>query len=89
VLGAVNATHPLPLTLELADGRTIATIADASALFSTLTPAQKETSHWRIAVRMLSHAVREPAYLRAATLSLQTALVLDYNLNAARSTQPD
>jgi hypothetical protein len=38
---------------------------------------QRERFHWVVAVRMLDHALREPRYLKAATISFQTALVLD------------
>ena len=42
-----------------------------------LSPARRERSHWSIAIRMMEIAFKEPAYLKAATLSFQTALVLD------------
>jgi hypothetical protein len=32
---------------------------------------------WHIAIRMFSSAQREPAYLKAATISLQTAFALE------------
>jgi hypothetical protein len=61
----------------LIDGREIATIRDASLFFATLTPVQRDESHWRIAIRMLGNAVKHPTYMRAATTSLQTALVVE------------
>ena len=41
------------------------------------TEEQRETSHWSIAIRMMDHALKEPTYLKTATLSLQTALAMD------------
>jgi hypothetical protein len=70
-------TSPLAFTLTLTDGREIATLKDASLFFATLTPEQREASHWSIAIRMLGNALKQPTYLKAATISLQTALVID------------
>ena len=67
----------LAFPIVLADGRTIAEIGDVADLFDTLTDAQRNSSHWSIAIRMLDHALREQAYLKTATLSLQTALAMD------------
>jgi hypothetical protein len=70
-------TSPLAFTLTLTDGREIATLRDASLFFASLTPKQRELSHWSIAIRMLGNALKQPTYLRAATISLQTALVIE------------
>ena len=67
----------LAFPIVLADGRTISEIGDVAALFEQLTEAQRNSSHWSIAIRMLDHALREEAYLKTATLSLQTALAMD------------
>jgi hypothetical protein len=67
----------LSFPIALADGRTISEIGDVADLFETLTEAQRGSSHWRIAIRMLDHALHEQAYLKTATLSLQTALAMD------------
>jgi hypothetical protein len=67
----------LSFPITLADGRTISEIGDVADLFETLTEAQRGSSHWSIAVRMLDHALYEQAYLKTATLSLQTALAMD------------
>jgi hypothetical protein len=67
----------LSFPITLADGRTISEIGDVADLFETLTDAQRNSSHWSIAIRMLDHALREEAYLKTATLSLQTALAMD------------
>jgi thiamine phosphate synthase YjbQ (UPF0047 family) len=70
-------TSPLAFTLTLTDGREIETLKDASLFFATLTPEQREASHWNIAIRMLGNALKQPTHLKAATISLQTALVID------------
>jgi hypothetical protein len=33
--------------------------------------------HWKVAVKLLESALKEPRYLYAANVTLQTALVLD------------
>jgi hypothetical protein len=71
---------PLSFPLELRDGRTIITAQDACDLVKSLTPEQQIASHWRLANRMLANAMKEPAYLGAATFSLQSALIMDGNL---------
>jgi hypothetical protein len=67
----------LSFPITLADGRSIAEIGDVADLFESLTEAQQSSSHWSIAIRMLDQALIEPAYLKTATLSLQTALAMD------------
>jgi hypothetical protein len=61
----------------LTDGREIATLRDASLFFATLTPEERDEAHWRIAIRMLANAVKQPVYLKTATISLQTAFVIE------------
>jgi hypothetical protein len=39
-----------------------------------LTPEQREEYFWRVAIRTLNSAIKEPRYLTAATINLQTAL---------------
>jgi hypothetical protein len=72
---AGNSQLAFPLTLT--DGRTIATVGEAADYFARLSLDQRDLSHWKIAIRMLNNALREPIYLKTATMSLQTALVLD------------
>jgi len=67
----------LSFPIALADGRTISEIGDVADLFESLTEAQRDSSHWSIAIRLLDQALIEPAYLKTATLSLQTALAMD------------
>lgn len=73
----LSRTSTLPFELGLTDGRTIRTVGEAADFLSALAEDQRQRNHWRIAIRMLDNAFREPAYLMAATMSLQTALVMD------------
>ena len=75
-LGPTRETR-LPFVIELVDGSTIATMGDVEACFRNLNDDQREAKHWAIAVRMFAHAMTEVTFLRAATLSLQTALAMD------------
>jgi hypothetical protein len=45
--------------------------------FGNLSEDQKEQHYSKIAIRMLNIALAEPAYLKAATMSLQTALLME------------
>ena len=83
----VNNTTPLPFTLELRDGRSIARVGEAADYLANLTQDQREASHWRVAIRMLNNAIKEPSYLRAATMSLQTAFMLDGILDSAHTSR--
>ena len=67
----------LAFSLTLNDGKIIDTVGEAADYFATLTLEQRDQSHWKIAIRMLNNALKEPNYLKTATMSLQTALVLD------------
>jgi hypothetical protein len=84
-LQELNNNSPLPFTLNLEDGRIIAKIGDAAHFFSSLTEEKRQTNHWTIAIRMLGNALKEPSYLRAATMSMQTALMLDGLLGSSQS----
>jgi hypothetical protein len=86
VLEVNNATS-LAFTLELRDGRSIARVGEAAAYLAGLTQDQREAGHWKVAIRMLNNAIKEPSYLQAATMSLQTALLLDGLLDSAHTTR--
>lgn len=73
----LDRASALEFTIALANGRTVATVGEAVSLCQTLDERQRATSHWCIAMKMLDQAMREPPYLKAATLSLQTALAMD------------
>ena len=70
----------LPFEIELIEGSKIKTVGDVEGYLRNLNDTQHLNSHWGIAVRMFAHAMHEPAYLKAATLSFQTALALDGSL---------
>lgn len=70
-------------TITLTDGTSIGTIRDAMVHIATLTPAQREKSHWLIANKLLNTAEHEPSYLNAAALSFQTACLLEGSLEKA------
>jgi hypothetical protein len=76
-LTALTTISPLSFPLSLADGTTVAMIGDAAKYVGKLSEEQRELFHWVVAIRMLDHALREPRYLRTATISFQTALALD------------
>jgi len=78
---ALERASPLTFPIALADGMTVATVGDAANLFAALNEERRDANHWRIAIRMMDHAIREASYLKAATLSLQTALAMDGRLD--------
>ena len=73
----LDRASALTFPIALSEGQTIATVGDVARLFETLTETQRDSSHWSIAIRMMDHALKEPTYLKTATLSLQTALAMD------------
>jgi hypothetical protein len=73
----INSMTPLPIPLTLNDGTTLATVGDAGGYLSRLSADQFQTHHWKVAVKLLESALKEPRYLYAANVTLQTALVLD------------
>ena len=76
-LSGLNNGSPLSFPLTLTDGKVIATVGEAASWFAGLTLEQRGKGHWMIAIRMLNNALKEPSYLKTATMSLQTALILD------------
>jgi hypothetical protein len=70
-------TNQLAFAMLLIDGREIATLRDASLFFATLSPEERDEAHWRIAIRMLANAVKQPTYMKTASISLQTAFVIE------------
>jgi len=77
----LTRSSPLSFPLTLLDGETISTIGDAADLFSAMAEERRQQNHWRLAIRMLDVALRERCYLKVATISLQTALVMDGRLD--------
>ena len=74
----LDKTSTLPIPLVLIDGKTtLATIGDAGGYLSQLSAEQLEKHHWKVAIKLLDSALKEPRYLYAANVTLQTALILD------------
>jgi hypothetical protein len=69
------STTPLAFELVCKDG-VVATLGDAVGVFAELTPEQRDTHWWTAAIHMINTAIKEPRYLTAATITLQTALRL-------------
>jgi hypothetical protein len=70
--GLISTT---PLAFELVcKGTVVKTLGDAVRLYGELTPEQREEYFWRVAIHTLNSAIKEPRYLTAATINLQTAL---------------
>jgi hypothetical protein len=66
-----------PLAFELVcNDRVVATLGDAVRVFGELTPEQRDDHWWTAAIHMINAAIKEPRYLTAATITLQTALRL-------------
>ena len=68
---------PLAFTITLKDGRTLATVGDAADYLSKLNVDQRERGYWKSAIMMFNNAMREPSYLKIATMNLRSALVYD------------
>jgi hypothetical protein len=77
LLTNLTTISPLSFPLRLMDGKTIAMVGDAANYVGKLSKEQREQYHWIVAIRMLDHALREPRYLKTATISFQTALAMD------------
>jgi hypothetical protein len=69
------STTPLAFELVCKDG-VVATVGDAVRLFGELPLDQHDQYCWKVAIHMLNSAIKEPRYLTAATITLQTALNL-------------
>ncbi len=76
-LSGLSNNSRLAFPLTRTDGTVMTTVGEAATFFAGLTLEQRDKGHWTIAIRMLNNALKEPTYLRTATLSLQTALVLE------------
>jgi len=76
---------PLAFRIALTDGRTLETVGDAADYLSGLNAEQRERAHWRTAIMMFNNAMREPRYLKIATMNLRSALVYDRAVDDAGS----
>ena len=77
LLSGLTIVSPLAFPLTLKSGQVIETVGDAASYFATLTEEKRGHSHWQVAVRMLNNALDQPTYLKTATMSLQTALLME------------
>lgn len=77
----LSRTSNLAFPIEIVDSPPITTVGEAADLLSALSNESREKGHWRVAIKMLDTALREPSYLKAATLSLRTALLLDHRVS--------
>lgn len=68
---------PLAFPITLKDGRRFETVGDAADYLSRLNVDQRERAYWKTAIMMFNNAMREPQYLRIATINLRSALVYD------------
>jgi hypothetical protein len=75
-----------PLAFELVcKEKTLATMEDAMRLIAELTPEQRTQYWWKVAMVSINSAVREPTFIKTATINLQTAL----NLNGLLAEPPE
>jgi hypothetical protein len=75
---------PLAFKLVCKDAE-LETVGDAIRLISALTPEERDRYFWRVAILTLNTAMKEPRYIGAATITLQTAL----NLSGKLAKPPD
>jgi hypothetical protein len=81
-LSKLTNNSSLRFAITLIDGKTIETVGQAAEYFAELTLDQREQGYWQAAIRMLNNALEEPTYLKAATMSLQTGLLMDQVLES-------
>jgi hypothetical protein len=70
----------LSFVLTLKDGTTIGTVGDAAKYVSGLIEEERTRNYWQVAIRMINLALKEPTYLKTATMCLQSALMLSRQL---------
>jgi hypothetical protein len=72
-----NSGSRLTFAVRLTDGTDLQTLQDMAAHLAALSEEQRRMHHWKVAVQALKVALNESVYLGAATISLQTACLLD------------
>ena len=80
-MSALTLVTPLSFPLELKDGMRLSVVGDVVVYFTRLSRKQQEAHYWQRSIRMFNTAAKEPTYLRTATISLQTALLMDQLLS--------
>jgi hypothetical protein len=79
-----NTNTPLAFPLKLKPfyvPQTISTLGEATRFLAELPEEQRQRGFWKIAIGALAAAVREPRYIKTATISLQAALALERMLH--------
>jgi hypothetical protein len=79
----------LAFPLTLVTEETIATVGSATHYFGKLDQDQREKFPWSTAILMLHTAIKEPSYLRVATINLQTALAMEGVLKSPHPLETD
>jgi hypothetical protein len=72
-----NSRLAFPITFK---GETLETVGEATDLFAKLSPEQIDRHYWHRAVIMMHVAIKCRQYLKAATINLQTAVAMDFDL---------
>ena len=75
-MSQLTSATPLAFPLICKD-TTLDTLGDAVRLLGELTPDERDEFCWHIAGHMVNTAIKEPRYIKAATITLQTALTLN------------
>jgi|HubBroStandDraft_5_1064220.scaffolds.fasta_scaffold02034_8 hypothetical protein len=84
ILSTIISATPLAFELVCKE-KTLATMGDAIRFVAELAPEQRDQYCWKVAMLSIHSATREPAYIKAATINLQTAL----NLNGLLARPPE
>ena len=78
LLPTINTPLAFPLRLKpFYIPQTISTLGEATRFLSELPEETRQRGCWKIAIGTLAAAVREPRYIKTATLSLQAALAIE------------
>jgi len=75
-----NTNTPLAFPLRLKPfyiPQIITTLGEATRFLAELPEETRQRGYWKIAIGTLAAAVREPRYIKTATLSLQAALAME------------
>jgi hypothetical protein len=79
-----NSSLAFPITFK---GEILKTVGEATDLFSKLSREQIERPYWHRAVIMMHVAVKCRQYLKTATINLQTAVAMDFDLLAQEASR--
>ena len=76
-MSAPTLVTPLSFPLLLKDGTRLAVVGDAVIYFNRLSEQRRRIHYWQRAILTFNAAAKESAYLRTATICLETALLMD------------